>query len=174
MRGVNGLAITLRFALLLFLQVFVFRQIGLGWGGADYAFVFVAPLFVATLPLRTPRPVVVLLGFAFGLAVDVFYETLGLHAAAGTLLGYGRYFALAYLEPRDGYKIKANPEGRALPGAWWVRYAVGCVAAYVVTYFSLEAFSPVFWQQIMLKSLLTVPLSTLVCLVVVAFLRPRL
>lgn len=174
MRGVDAVSNIIRFILLAFLQVFIFRQVSLGWGGAKYVFIFVAPLFVALLPLKTPRPLVVIFAFLFGITVDFFYETLGVHAAAATFTGYFRQFVLAYLAPKDGYKVKSSPDGKDLSQVWWFQYLIMLVAAYTLFYFSMEAFSPVFWRQILLKSLLTIPISWLLCAILVSFLRPRI
>lgn len=174
MGGNDAVSNALRFGLVLFLQVFLFRQISLGWGGADYLFVFLTPLFVALLPIQTPRPLVVLFAFLLGLSTDYFYEALGLHAAAATLVGYLRQYFLRLLEPRDGYKAKANPDGRDLAFSWWMRYLGLVVGSYCFWYFSMQAFSPVYWQQIALKVVLSFPVSWVFCLVFVLVLRPRL
>jgi hypothetical protein len=174
MGGVDAASNIIRFIVLLFLQVFVFRQVSLGWGGAEYVFVFLSPLFIALLPLRTPKPLVVIIAFFFGLGVDFFYESLGVHAAAATFCGYIRQYVLSVLEPRDGYKVKASPDGKDLSPSWWLSYLAYLVAGYTIFYFSMEAFSPVFWKQIILKSLLTIPVSILLCGVLVSFLRPRI
>ncbi|MEM9930532.1 MAG: hypothetical protein AAF840_11980, partial [Bacteroidota bacterium] len=121
-----------------------------------------------------PRPLVVMLGFAFGFTVDIFYESLGVHAAAATFIGYLRRFVLDYLAPKDGYKVKASPDGKDFSRIWWIQYLGFLVAGYAIFYFSMEAFSPVFWKQILLKSLLTIPLSWLLCGILVSFLRPRI
>lgn len=174
MRG-NSLGANVgRFVLLFFLQVFVFRQVSLGWSGKEYLFIWLYPLFIAALPLRTPRPGVVALAFLAGLSVDIAYGTLGLHASAATATGYFRQFPLMFLEPKDGYKTKSTPEGRDLGQAWWVRYLAYVTVFYCVFYFSVEAFSPVFWQDILLKCLLSIPVSYLLSLILVSFLRPRL
>lgn len=174
MRGVDSISNIIRFFLLVFLQVFIFRQVKLGWGGADYVFVMVAPLFIALLPLRTPRPLVVIFAFLMGLCIDFFYETLGVHAAAATFSGYIRQFALSFLAPKDGYKVKASPDGKDLSRTWWIQYLGILITAYAVFYFSMEAFSPVYWQQILLKSIFTIPISWLLCGILVSFLRPRI
>lgn len=174
MGGVDALSNIVRFFVLLFLQVFIFRQVSLGWGGAEYVFVFLSPLFIALLPLRTPKPLVVIFAFLFGLSIDFFYESLGVHAAAATFCGYARQYILSVLEPRDGYKVKASPDGKDLSPSWWLSYLAYLVAGYTIFYFSMEAFSPVFWKQITLKSLFTIPVSLLLCGILVAFLRPRI
>lgn len=164
----------LLFIVLLFVQVFLFRQISIGFGGKEYIFLFIAPLFVALQPLLTPRPLVVVLGFTFGLVVDFFYETLGLHAAAATFIGYARWFILTLIAPKDGYKAKSTTQGRALPRNWWLRYLFLIVFGYCLFFFSIEAFSHVFWMDILLKTLLTVPVSWLFCSAIVLFFQPRL
>lgn len=174
MRGVDAFSNITRYLVFLFLQVFVFRQISLGWGGADYMFVFLAPLFIALLPLRTPRPLVVVFAFCFGIGIDFFYDTLGMHAAAATFAGYIRQFVLMILAPRDGYKVKASPDGKDLSQSWWARYLLLLTGSYTVFYFSVEAFSPVYWWDITLKTLFTTPISWLLCGIFVAVLRPRL
>ncbi len=162
------------FVVLLLLQVFLFRQISLGFGGKDYLFVFVLPLFVALLPLKTPAPLVVLGGFFIGLGTDLFYETLGLHAAAGSFAGYIRQFILRYIEPKDGYKVKSNTKGRQMGRNWWASYLASLILGYCTFYFSIEAFSHVFWQDIILKTLFTVPVSVILCGIFVLFFQPRL
>lgn len=162
------------FFVLLFLQVFLLRQVSIGWGGKEYVFLFVVPLFIALLPLRMPRPLVVVLGFTIGFGTDLFYETLGLHAAAGTFAGYVRWFLLRIIEPKDGYKVKSSNQGRELPRNWWLSYLFMIISCYCFFYFSVEAFSHVFWLDILLKTLFTVPVSWLFCSVLVLFFQPRL
>lgn len=170
----NPVRLILLFLLLLFVQVFLLRQISIGYEDKEYIFLFVIPLFVALQPLRTPRPLVVLAGFAIGLGTDFFYETLGLHAAAGTFAGYVRQFALRFIEPKDGYKVKSTTEGRELGRNWWVSYLLMLITAYTLFYFSMEAFSHVFWLDILLKTICTTVVSWVFCTAVVLFFEPRI
>lgn len=170
----NPTRFILLFFTLLFVQVFLLRQISIGFGGKDYIFLYITPLFVALLPLLTPRPLVVLLGFLLGLAVDFFYETLGLHAAAGAFIGYARWLVLNLLEPQDGYKAKSSNQGRALTRNWWLSYLFFMIAGYCLFYFSVEAFSHVYWLDVLLKTLFTVPVTWLFCSALVLFFQPRL
>lgn len=174
MGGSDSLSNVFRFFTVLFVQVFLLRQISLGWGGKEYLFVFLAPLFIGLLPLRMPRPLIVFFGFLLGLSIDFFYDTLGVHAAAATLTGYLRQFVLRFLEPRDGYKAKASPDGRDLALAWWMRYLGVLTIVYCAWFFSMQSFSPVFWRDIFLKSLLTIPVSWFLSLIFVALVRPRI
>ena len=174
MRGSSILANVIRFAVLLFLQVFLFRQVGLAFGETDYLSVLITPLFIALLPLRTPRPLVVVFGFLIGFGTDLFYETLGVHMSAAVFTGYVRQFILSAIAPRDGYKVKASPTGRDLGTQWWMRYAALMLLAYLLWYFSMEAFSPVFWRDILGKTLVSLPVSWVVGMVFVTLFRPRI
>lgn len=170
----NTAKIATLFFVLLFLQVFLFRHVSLGFWGKEYLFLFIMPLFVALLPLRTPPPLVVLGGFAIGLGTDLFYETLGLHASAGAFIGYARKFVLKYIEPEDGYKAKSSTEGRVLGRNWWGSYLLLIVLGYCSFYFGIEAFSHVYWKDILIKTLVTTPISLIICGVFVLFMQPRM
>lgn len=163
----------LRFVLLLVVQVFVFNQVGWGWGGRTYLFVLVYPLFVALLPLRTPRPLVILLGFLLGLSVDFFSETLGLHAGALTFTAYCRPFLLKLLRPREGYNIKAHPSVDDLGGSWMVRYLTLLLLIHLLAFFVLQTFSLYFVGEIALKTLLSLPASLVVVGMLVLIFNPK-
>ncbi|NJB84762.1 hypothetical protein GGR26_000507 [Lewinella marina] len=163
----------LRFVLLLVAQVFVFNQIAWGWSGKDFLFVFVYPLFVALLPLRTPRPLVILLGFLLGLGVDFFSETLGLHAGALTFTAYCRPLILRLVRPRDGYNIKANPTTEDLGSGWMFRYLSLVLLAHLLAFFLLQTFSVLFLTDIIVKTLLSLPASLLVLGALILIFNPR-
>ncbi|NJC26321.1 hypothetical protein [Neolewinella antarctica] len=174
MGGSDPISNVVRFVLLLFVQVILFRQVSLGLGGAASLAIIVSPLFIALLPLRTPLPLVVVFSFLLGFGTDLFYESLGVHMAAATFTGYARQFVLRLLEPRDGFKVKASPEGRDLGFSWWMKYVGMMLGVYLIWYFSMEAFSPVFWRSIALKTVVSLPVSWVVCMVFVTLLRPRI
>ena len=163
----------LRFIGLLLAQVFIFNQVAWGWGGRDYLFIFVYPLFVAMPPLRTPRPLVILLAFLLGLGVDFFSETLGLHAGALTFAAYCRPLILRVLEPRDGYNIKAVPSIQGMGSGWMFRYLALILLAQLSAFFLLQAFSLVFITDIILKTLLSLPASLVVMAVLVLIFNPK-
>ncbi|PPK85852.1 rod shape-determining protein MreD [Neolewinella xylanilytica] len=164
---------SLRFVLLLLVQVFIFNQVAWGWGQGDLLFVFVYPLFVAMLPLRLPRPAVILLGFLLGLSVDFFSETIGLHAGALTLTAYLRPFILRLIQPRDGYNIKANPSIYDMGGGWMFRYLALLLLAHLVMFFLLQTFSIYFLSDIVLKTVFSLPASLVVTFAIVLIFNPK-
>lgn len=162
-----------RFVLLLMVQVFVFNQVSWGWGGREYLFVFVYPLFVALLPFRAARPLVILLGFTMGLTVDFFSESLGLHAGALTFTAYSRPAILRVGRPRDGYNIKASPSIADMGGVWMSRYLFLSLTVHALAYFVLQAFSLVFVGEILLKVLFSTIASFIVAGILVLIFNPK-
>ncbi len=141
----------IRFGLLWALQVFFLKQIVWGWSGESYLQVHLYPLFIMLLPFRTPRPLVIFLGFLLGLSIDFFYETLGMHAAALVFTAFIRGIILGGIRPREGYGLKDSPTKASLGDAWFFRYAAFALAAHLLFYFSVEAFTFVYIQTIIIK-----------------------
>ena len=81
----------IRFALFIGVQVFILNRI-------PPLHRFITPylyfLFLLWMPFKTPRLGLTLLGFLFGLTLDFFTKTPGLHAAACTLVAYLRPFLI--------------------------------------------------------------------------------
>ncbi len=75
-----------RFVLLVIVQVLIFNQLNL--------FGFVNPmvyvLFFYWYPLRNNRPLFLLISFFLGFTIDLFSDTMALHAIASITLAYAR------------------------------------------------------------------------------------
>ncbi len=109
----------IRFMVFLLVQVFVLNRI-------PPLHRFIIPylyfLFVLWLPFKTPRLGLTLLGFLFGLSLDFFTKTPGLHAAACTLIAYVRPFLITLLMPKEIMEISyAEPSPISMG---WMPYAV--------------------------------------------------
>ncbi len=89
----------LRFTLFILVQVFILFQI-------KPLHQFIVPylyfLYILWLPFNTPRMALTFTGFVFGLTLDYFTKTPGLHAAACTLIAYVRPFLVGILISQDG------------------------------------------------------------------------
>jgi len=59
-------------------------------------------LYILWLPFNMPRISMMMVSFLFGLTLDYFVHTPGLHAAACTLIGYLRGFLVSVLIPQEG------------------------------------------------------------------------
>lgn len=141
----------IRFFLLWALQVFFLKQIAWGWDGVVYLQVHLYPLFILLLPFQTPKSLTIVLGFFLGLAIDWLYETPGMHAGALVFTAYARSFVLRILTPREGYNIKDHPTKNALGHTWFFRYAATLLFLHLFFYYSLEAFTFVYFKSILTK-----------------------
>jgi Na+/H+ antiporter NhaA len=94
--------------------------------------------FLLFLPLATPIVVQLLLGFALGLTMDIFYDTGGVHAAAAVLLAYLRPWVLRLLTPRDGYDAQDAVNIHQMGWQWFGVYLGLLVLLHHVAFFILE------------------------------------
>lgn len=108
----------IRFALFLFVQVFVLFKV-------PPLHRFIVPylyfLFILWLPFSLPRFWLTAIGFFYGLTLDYFAGTPGLHAAACTLIAYVRPFIINMMISQEGTdKNYASP---SVTSMGWAPYA---------------------------------------------------
>ena len=82
MMGSFNIAIIRRFLIIFILQVLVLKRVNISWEEFHYIFLFIYPLFILLLPIKISRSVQLLIAFIFGLGIDMFYDSPGLHTAA--------------------------------------------------------------------------------------------
>jgi rod shape-determining protein MreD len=108
-----------RYALFIGIQVFILNRI-------PPLHRFITPylyfLFLLWLPFKTPRLALTLVGFLFGLTLDAFTKTPGLHAAACTLIAYFRPFLISLMMPKEKTEISyAEP---SVTSMGWMPYTI--------------------------------------------------
>jgi rod shape-determining protein MreD len=90
---------TIRFVLFILIQVYVLFQI-------PPLHRFIVPsiyfLYILWLPGRMPRGTLTLVAFLYGMTLDFFTKTPGLHAASCVLIAYLRPFLVNILIPQEG------------------------------------------------------------------------
>src|SRR5579871_595253 len=112
----------IRFILFILVQVFVLFKI-------PPLHRFITPylyyLYIFWLPFNMPRLSLTAVGFLFGLCLDYFTETPGLHAAACTLIAYVRPFVINLLISKEGAdKSYASPSIRSMGWAPYATYVL--------------------------------------------------
>ena len=153
----------IRAILILLLQVLVLKRIGLSTSWLwQYGDIFLYPVIVLLLPFRISRHYAILIGFVIGLIIDMFYDTIGVHAFALTATAYARGLLLAYLEPRSGYQLSMSPTIFSMGLNWVMTFTVFSLLIHTFLYFTAEIFTFVYIGQILLKTLITLILSMLV------------
>ena len=122
--------------------------------------------FLLFLPLATPIVVQLLLSFAMGLAMDIFYDTGGLHAAAAVLLGFARPWVLRLLTPRDGYDNADTVNVHQMGWQWFGVYLLLLVLLHHTAFFLLELGSFQHFGLTMSKMLVSVLFTGVALLII--------
>lgn len=166
------LANVFRFFGLLLLQGLILRQIEFEDEYWNYIHIFTYPLYILLLPLRTPGTLVVVTSFAMGILVDLFYYTPGLHASTATFVGYIRPMILKWLEPAGKYNLNHSPTLERFGPLWFYRYAAIMLGIHLFVYFSVEAFTYVYFLRILANTLVTFVFSFFSVFIYMRFLKP--
>jgi len=124
------------FFLLFLIQIFFFK-----FGVFGVAFCFPYVYFLLFLPMSTPKGLLLFIGFGYGLLVDVFFDSPGLHAAACTLLAYLRPNVISIITPSGGYDEYTPISVHILGLRWIISYSFLLIGAHHFLLFFLEAFT---------------------------------
>ncbi|MCB0476561.1 MAG: hypothetical protein KDC84_00255 [Crocinitomicaceae bacterium] len=158
-----------QFFLLLVAQIVVFNS--LQFSTLIYSMIY--PLFLLLLPFNLSVITGMGIGFGFGLIIDYFSNTFGLHASASILIMYLRPALLKFISPKSGYDPILIPSLRDMGFSWFLYYAGIVLFIHHFWFFLFEffSFSSFFW--VLFKTILSV-LFTLVFMVIwqFLFLRP--
>jgi hypothetical protein len=149
-----------RFIIILLLQVLVLKGINLNVGNFQYFHVLVYPILIILLPFSLARPYILLIAFGAGIFVDMFYDSLGVHASACLFIAYLRPYILGLIEPRGGYTFDVGGLGNT-EIAWFAGYSTLMMMIFFLIYFSLEAFSYVYFIRIVLSTFFSFIISIL-------------
>ena len=107
----------IRFILFILVQVFVLHQV-------PTLHKFITPylyyLFIIWLPFNMGRSALMLVAFLFGLSLDYFLKTPGLHAAACVLVAYVRPFLINMLIRQEG--DEQNYASPSITSMGWAPY----------------------------------------------------
>ncbi len=150
------LANIIRFIGLVLLQVFVLQ--GLNFGGNSilgYFHIIIYPLFILLLPHDIPNWALILLGFLIGITIDVFYGTIGVHAAASVLTASVRPIVLKFQEPKGGYAQGQSPTRYRLGTSAYIRYTAILFSIHLIWYFSMELFTIAFIDKILIRAIIS-------------------
>jgi hypothetical protein len=111
------------------------------------------------------------IGFLIGFAVDMFYESIGLHAFACVLIMYVRNYWLNSMTPQGGYDSNSTPS-LALGGLqWFVIYTLPLVFLHHAVLFFMEAGGfRMFWFT--LWKIITSTFFTMLVILIAQFLFP--
>ncbi|MEO1051356.1 MAG: Rod shape-determining protein MreD [Bacteroidota bacterium] len=115
-------------------QVLVFEDIGF----LDRSFCFIYVSFLLLIPIETSVVILLLAGFVTGLSVDLFYNSIGIHASASVLVMYLRTIWLNSLTPQGGYDLGMTPTIKVMGITWFTVYSLPLIFIHHLVLFFVE------------------------------------
>jgi len=121
-------------------------------------FVYVA--FLLSLPSQQAGlPLILLVSFSVGLLIDLFYNSMGVHAFASVLMAYSRAILLQFMLPTSSHELATRPTPITLGWKLFSLFSLILISIHHITLFFLEAgsFMPLFviMRKATLSALLT-------------------
>jgi hypothetical protein len=150
------------FFIYLFFQVLILKNSVLF--GTAFCFLYIAYLLL--LPVETNPLWLMLVGFFMGFFIDMFYDSLGLHALSCVLIMYLRNVWLARLTPQGGYDNSAVPAVAASGLQWFLTYSIPLVLLHHSVLFFTEAGGFQYFWFTLWKVLCSTVYTTIVILIV--------
>ena len=151
----------IRFIILIALQLGVLNNIQISGYLVPQFYI----LFILLLPFEIPGWLLLLSGFALGLSVDMFTNTIGMHTAATVFMAFLRLYILQVIAPRDGYETGTFPRIYYYGFEWFLKYTLILVFAhhFILFYIEVFRFSEFFSTllRVLMSSLLSVILIIL-------------
>lgn len=135
------MAIAVRFIFFVLLQGLVMHQLSNTLAEFRYVQLIFYPLFVVLLPIKMKTVQSMLLAFSMGLAIDFFYSSIGIHAAALVFTAYIKPFVIHQLQiqPTTSARRGIRIIGVELP--MFIRLMTILMVIHNLVYFVLLAFS---------------------------------
>jgi len=147
------------FLLLVLAQVLILNNIQFLGFVNPYIYI----LFIISLPVRLPRWLTLILGFAIGLLIDTFSNTLGMHAFSSVLIAYARSFIIKLFTSIDEGN-NPTPSFHSFGVGAYIKYVFVMVFLHHASLFFLEAFSLGHFWLILFKTFLSSVITILIIL----------
>src|SRR5882762_1551896 len=135
------------FFIYLLVQVLLFKSFVL----FNTAFCFLYVAFILFLPIEINALPLMFIGFSLGFMVDIFYDSLGLHAFTMVLIAYLRNYWLSVISPQGGYDTGTGQTLTVNGAQWFLVYTVPLIFLHHFVLFFLEAGGFVVFWYTMLK-----------------------
>jgi rod shape-determining protein MreD len=161
---------SIRFLLLIATQVFLLKNIGYYNLSIPYLYI----LFILILPFGIPNGLLFLLAFFTGLTIDIFYDTLGLNAAACTVMAFVRIIFINLTVQRDGFDNEPEPSLGIMGFRWFIFYAFILTFSHHFILFTFESFKFTEFGYTLIRVILSTIFTVLLMLITeFAFFRKK-
>lgn len=128
------------------------------------AFIFIYLLGILSLPISMKTSPLLLIAFGLGFMIDIFYETIGMHAAAATFLAFVRSLWLKAISPTGGYVDTEEPSLNEMGLVWFITYSFPLIFVYSLVFFTADQWGTSGFLGVLNKSFFS---SILTCLLAI-------
>jgi len=128
------------------------------------AFLFIYLLGILILPISIKTTPLLLIAFGLGFVIDIFYETIGMHTAAATLLAFIRSLWLRTISPTGGYMDVEEPSLSEMGLVWFLTYSFPLIFIYSLAFFTADQWGTSGFFGVLNKSFFS---SILTCLLAI-------
>jgi hypothetical protein len=136
------------------------------------AFCFLYIAFILLLPIELNTLVLMVIGFVMGFTIDIFYDSMGLHAMATVLVAYLRNYWMATITPQGGYDSSSSATISSNGLQWFIVYALPLVFMHHLVLFFVEASGFALFWFTMLKIVASL-MFTMTVVILLQYLSPR-
>lgn len=147
-----------RFLLLIAIQVVILNQVYL----SGYMTPFIYPLFILMLPFDVKGWVLLLWAFFTGLTVDMFSDTMGMHASATVFMAFLRPFIIRLISVKADFEAGSEPRVDNNGFFWILIYTSLLIFLHHTFLFFIETFRLNELLNIIFRSLLSSVLSIMI------------
>ncbi len=158
---------SIRFIILLLLQVIVFNRIEL------FGFINTFPyiLFILLYPVGGNRALLLVTSFLLGLSIDMFLNSGGAHAAASLVLAYMRpsIFKFSFGISYEYQTVKIN--NRLSPERF--SFILISVVIHHIILYLLEVFRFSLILDILLRTVFSALFTLIVCIIIIYLIKPN-
>ena len=133
----------------------------------DKAFCFLYVITLLFIPLEASAILLMGAGFVLGFTLDLFYNTLGIHASACVFMMYLRPYWVSMITPSGGYDPANMPTLKNMGLQWFTTYAMPLILLHhLMLFFAAAGGFTLFWF-----TLVKVILSTILTFLVVVLVQ---
>ncbi len=153
--------------ILVVLQILIFNNIQF----SRFVNIYIYVAIILSLPFGFNRATLMTIAFFVGLIIDIFCNTIGMHAFSCVLIAFAREYILRLLAMSHEYRPELSPDLRLYGPAWYFRYAIMMILLHHISLFFIEQFDVFYLPSTLLRILLS-SIATLIIILILQIFVP--
>jgi hypothetical protein len=130
------------------------------------AFCFIYLLAIFSFPISISDISLLLVSFSIGLLIDVFYDTLGIHALSATFLAFLRPIWLRIISPIGGYDDDGEPTISEMGLGLYLMYSLPLTFVFCFIFFLVDQWGTGGVLNVLNKSLFSSIFTVILAIIV--------